>query len=112
MIFIEDITEKLINVLKNNEKIAIVGPKLLNKDLTLQKSYYDFEHGFKLIKSQLNIFSKVFSINRSINSKKVDYKNNKYGTTTELCNHYNQLFFNKNQIRKLERILGNEKNID
>jgi len=41
-----------------------------------------------------------------------DLKNNKYRNTAELCDHYNQLFFSKNQIRRLERKLNNEENIN
>lgn len=73
IIFIEDITEELIDILNKNKEVGVVGPKLLNKDMSYQKSDFNFEHGFKLIKSQLNIFSKVLSVDKKPKSQNVDW---------------------------------------
>jgi len=40
IIFIEDVFEKIIATMKKDEKIGIVGCKLLNHDMTIQKSAY------------------------------------------------------------------------
>ena len=56
-IFIEDIIPKMIDFLENNPCTGIVGCKLLNEDLTLQPSTFNFSTPF-------NIFCEKFKISK------------------------------------------------
>jgi GT2 family glycosyltransferase len=46
IIFIEDVFSKILNIIDNDDKIGVVGCKLLNQDRTIQKSAYRSYPGF------------------------------------------------------------------
>lgn len=58
-ILIEDIIEPSIRVLENNKEIGIVGSKLLNKDLSLQPSTFNFLNHVQIYIEMLKI-GKIF----------------------------------------------------
>jgi GT2 family glycosyltransferase len=52
-LIIDDSIEKMIDYMDNNPPVGVLGPKLLNADLSLQKSTNDFPAIRNLIKNQI-----------------------------------------------------------
>ena len=74
IIFIDNAFEEMVEILNKDSNVGIVGPKLLNRDLSIQRSAFNFEHGWKLIASQFNIRQKIMKTsNIKAKSKKVDW---------------------------------------
>lgn len=54
-IFLDSIINDLVNYLESHENCGIVAPRLLNKDLSLQISYANFNHPFYLFLEEIGI---------------------------------------------------------
>jgi GT2 family glycosyltransferase len=65
-LLINDSLEKIFDYLITNDEIGIIGPKLLNSDLTYQESFYRFPSFITTIKELIFLSKRAYSYNFDI----------------------------------------------